>query len=557
VSNSPSRFTSFVALATLLATMAAACSGPAPAAIGAPTTGGAQTSGPEASAAPPSAPASTAARSGPFADPLAGRTVRGVATDVSIVLEDSARVAKLMPVEGGSISATGEDGSAYSLTFPSDALLVETEISLTPVARADGLPFGGDRTYAVQLGPDGLRLNNYAVLTITPATPIDLERQVMFEYLHDGRDVILASPVIDSREIKINVLHFSGSGVTDAQIATDREILGAYAERQLQDAVNETMGYERQHSLLCDTCPPTVDPGWYDEAAAAFDEQVVKPRVAAAGDSCEAGKLALNTVLGVGRQSELIGRLDSPTYPGLIDRVARMCVIEEFEDCVEHHRFFLMLPLYMGLARQQELGHFYSDATMAEARELTSKCLTFRLEFESTGKEVVRGTYDYESSVIATIMLRFNPATDLVGGNADYTNTDYEMHAPNCAVTTTPGGGLFRVFALLWDVDPGQPDRHGGYPDAQIGDFTMAYMPDISHESAMLKCPGMGAMPMALPAWSLAYYGVHEELFTKTGLVNQDWEIEGGELFATKEWDMAKDTFSEAGEFELYHVPGE
>src|SRR6185503_6493104 len=141
---------------------------------------------------------------------------------------------------------------------------------------------------------DGLTLNNYAVLTITPPTPIALDRQVMFGYLHDGRDVILAQPVMDSREIKINVLHFSGNGVTDGLLGSDRELLGAYAERQLSDAIAESMAFERQHQMLCDTCPPTVDMIAYTTALLdKYYELVVAPRVAAAGDSCEAGKLAV------------------------------------------------------------------------------------------------------------------------------------------------------------------------------------------------------------------------------------------------------------------------
>ena len=464
---------------------------------------------------------------------------------------------KIIPVEGGTLSATGADGAVYSLTFPADALLVETAISLTPVATAEGLPFGGGRTYAVQLGPDGLSLNNYAVLTITPPTPIAVDRQVMFGYLHDGRDVILAQPVMDSSEIKINVLHFSGNGVTDAEIATDRELLGAYAERQLQDAINETMGFERQHQLLCETCPPTVDMIAYTTAMLkAYYEQVVKPRVDAAADSCEAGKVAVATVLGAQRQGELLGFV-GPTYPGLYDRVARTCVIEEFEACVRHHRFYLMIPLYAGMARQQELGHFYSDGTMSEARDLTIKCVTFRLEFESTAKQDTPGALSYTSSVTSTIMLRYNPGTELTGGYAEYVNTSFSMTVPSCSVTTKTGGSTFAVIGLLWDVASGEPDSNGGYPDAQIGDFTLAYMPDNSTESGLLRCSGSAAMPMTFPAWSSAYLGVHLSDVTKTGLVDTSWKIKGGELFATKEWSLAKTTFEEEGSFELYHVPGE
>ncbi|MEO5703621.1 MAG: hypothetical protein ABIZ52_03915 [Candidatus Limnocylindrales bacterium] len=545
------RFMSALASATVLAMVAAACGGPVPAGTAGPASSGAIGIG-----APTAASTAPPTNAGSPGIALAGRTVHGGPIDVSVVLDAGAKAEKVIPVEGGTLSAIGADGTIYSLMFPADALLVETTISLTPVASADGLPFGGTRTYAVQLGPDGLSLNNYAVLTITPPSPIAVDRQVMFGYLRDGKDVILAQPVMDSSEIKMNILHFSGNGVTDASIATDRELLGAYAERQLSDAISETMAFERQHQLLCETCPPTVDSIAYTAAVMdAYYEQVVKPRVDAAGDSCEAGKLAVQTVLGVQRQNELLGILDRPTYPGLYDKVARLCVIEEFEACVEHHRIFLMLPLYLGMARQQELGHFYTEGTMAEARDLTTKCVTFRLEFKSTAKST--GALTYSSSVTSSIRLQFNPGTELTGGHAEYINTAFSMTVPNCSVTTTPGGSIFAVFGLLWDVDPGQPDSNGGYPDAQVGDFTLAYMPDNSTETAILKCPDAGPLPMTYPAWSIAYLGVHLSDVTRTGLVDTSWKIKGGELFATKEWSLAKGTFEEEGSFELYHVPGQ
>ena len=60
--------------------------------------------------------------------------------------------------------------------------------------------------------------------------------------------------------------------------------------------------------------------------------------------------------------------------------------------------------------------------------------------------------------------------------------------------------------------------------------------------------------------WSLAYYDAHiEELEPNWAL--EDWEMEYGHLYATKEWDKvgAAGTgipTTEEGSFELYHEPG-
>ena len=138
--------------------------------------------------------------------------------DVGVVLETGGTVESLIPVEGGVISATAADGTLYKLEIPADALLKETLIGLTPVTSISSMPFGSEQTYAVQLSPEGLFLQNFAILTITPAVEIPIGEQIMFGYQGIGSDLLLAAPVADSSEIKINVLHFSGYGVTSGSM---------------------------------------------------------------------------------------------------------------------------------------------------------------------------------------------------------------------------------------------------------------------------------------------------------------------------------------------------
>ena len=131
---------------------------------------------------------------------------------VGVALDSGKTVEAVIPVEGGTLSVTGADGTLYTLEIPSDALLNETTIGMTPVTSISDMPFGNERTYAVQLSPEGLFFQNFAILTITPAEEIPLAEQITFGYQGDGKDLILAAPVVDSSEIKIQVLHFSGNG---------------------------------------------------------------------------------------------------------------------------------------------------------------------------------------------------------------------------------------------------------------------------------------------------------------------------------------------------------
>ena len=495
--------------------------------------------------------------------------------DVDVVLDTDNMVEALIPVEGGSVTTTGADGTVYTLDIPSDALLNETTIGLTPVTRITGMPFGGEQPHAVQLSPDGLSLFNFAILTILPAEEIPLEEQIFFGYLGEGSDLVLAAPVVDSSEIKFNVLHFSGNGITRgirADLEGVRERLGGDAERRLQSAIGETLAIERQRQLLCDGCPSDVDIfEVLRERMREFDEQVVRQRVAAAGESCAAGRLAMRTLLGIERQRQLLGVEGEgeglARYLALMDPVGRICAIEEFELCVQDHVIHRMLPFWLGLRRENELlGGGVAEGAIREARELTVLCLTFRLELESTGTAIFQGAGSWESSVTSEVTLRFDPDELKVKGAGEYINTDYELQMDECSAAETPGGGSFDVYELrVLTAKPDQFSDPGFVTDDGLEvNFLMAYFPGISSERAIVTCPsGPGVppdiFPFDAPAWSVAFLDAHVPELVTEGLIAIDWEVHGGELYAEKEWDLvgaADPLASEEGNFKLFHTPG-
>ena len=57
---------------------------------------------------------------------------------------------------GATITATGADGTRYTLTIPANALLARQVIKVTPPTTIGGLPLSGGLVGAVQLAPDGL-----------------------------------------------------------------------------------------------------------------------------------------------------------------------------------------------------------------------------------------------------------------------------------------------------------------------------------------------------------------------------------------------------------------
>lgn len=494
---------------------------------------------------------------------------------VGVELDSAKTVEAVIPVEGGTLSVTGADGTLYTLEIPSDALLSETTIGMTPVSSISNMPFGNERTYAVQLSPEGLFFQNFATLTISPAEEIPLAEQITFGYQGDGKDLILAAPVVDSSEIKIQVLHFSGNGVTQgllADIEPVRQQLGGDAERRLQNAVSAELIRIRQEG---GEWVGAAVRAAFEDVFQQYEEQVVKPRVAAAGESCANGKLAIQTVYQLERLRQLAGQSTGgdplAKYPGLMDKASQVCVIEEFELCVEDHVIHRMLPVWTDLVRQYALLGINDNAVLREARELTVKCLTFKLKFESTGTLKDVGGGGYESTVKSEITLRFNPDDFKISGEAPLVNEEFEFTMPDpCVVTSVPGGGTFEVFRLK--ILTARPDFTSGGPTDITGwevGFLLSYMPGNTSESASYVCEFAGggrtqqSLP-AFPAWTSAFLATHSAELDSSSFVSDiggfiaiDWEVFGDEYFAKKEWIKETAEMVEVGTFKLYHTPGQ
>src|SRR5690554_2419296 len=93
-------------------------------------------------------------------------------------------VSEQIPLTGGTLETTSEDGTTYRLTLPATALLSPTTVSMTPLSRIDGAPVSGS-LHGVVLEPAGLRLYDAATLEITPASG-DATSAIGFAAQDDG-----------------------------------------------------------------------------------------------------------------------------------------------------------------------------------------------------------------------------------------------------------------------------------------------------------------------------------------------------------------------------------
>jgi hypothetical protein len=406
---------------------------------------------------------------------------------------------------GGQISATGGDGTVYTLDLPQNALPASVVITMTPLAKVTGMPFDGKPTYAVQLQPEGLYLYEDAILTIAPTTAIPLAQQLFFGYQAGGQIVTLAMPVVDSKDLKIRLMHFSGYGVAaevsaegwasiDAQLGGDTShdiyINSLAAEAVAQERADPQSGTRAGDSALGQAVQDLIDQ---------WENDVVKPSLEKAGSSCQAGKDAIHDLLDMERTRQLLGLPSSSATMAKVMELAQsgaiVCINEEYQRCLNQHVINTLLPLYIDQLRQQAIEQEDSQAAVPDsqalvlARDLTTKCLTFELQFHSLGK-FDTGDGGYTSEVDGKIMLHFDPATFTIQGSGPMDNLSFTFTMPKggkgmkCTTTSQTGGSIFEAKSLEYVEDT----RSETDPELYVRDFKLLYFPGVTSESYKIHC---------------------------------------------------------------------
>ena len=202
----------------------------------------------------------------------------GAAVIVTPALDTAHAVTLVIPAAtGGSITATGADGSVFTLTLPANALLSDEAITLTPLTGLSGLPVSGGLLAGVDLGPAGLELQQAATLTIAPATTVPADQQVGFGYhAVAGQQQFHFHALALASTISLAVTHFSGAGV--GQGAPGNGGTPSSPADLLEEQIAQLISQERGCQLTGGSC----DPNFYDELYQLFQDfytQVVTPLV--------------------------------------------------------------------------------------------------------------------------------------------------------------------------------------------------------------------------------------------------------------------------------------
>jgi len=234
--------------------------------------------------------------------------------NVRLAFDSTNASSEVIGEEGGTVSATGSDGSYFQLVIPKGALHRREKITMIPVSRVDGLPLEkGGAVATVQLEPEGLRFDKAVKLTLEPAHPVPVGDQVGFAYVTHGTDTHLYPARGDSLSMEMQLLHFSGYGFGKAPPSDPGRIHLLYASAQmarLEAELARVIDKARRAELLGDPGSEKENLNFLATFFKVMDEYydgVIAPTMKIAETDDRMAECALGFYLGWLRQLELLG----------------------------------------------------------------------------------------------------------------------------------------------------------------------------------------------------------------------------------------------------------
>lgn len=280
-------------------------------------------------------------------------------TDIVVVRDQAAAVEAMIGIEGGSLEAVGGDGAVWRLDVPRGALAADTMIRAVP-AILEGVDVP---SWTLMFEPSGLFFYEFATLTIATPVEVPIENQFAFSLDDEGSALGAAPIVVDSATPTLLVGHFSGYGLAQAtppERAALLERRAADADARIQSQLGEAIGELRQAAFSGED-----EPFDFRElvtmAFEEFERDVLKPRLEAAGASCEATQRAVQTAIGYARQRLLLGFETSTNLPGIMELInsdvqpGGKCEEEAIRQCIEAEDPSILIEFWLGAERQRQL----------------------------------------------------------------------------------------------------------------------------------------------------------------------------------------------------------
>jgi len=236
---------------------------------------------------------------------------------VATVPEVSRASSATLGAGGGSIEATGGDGTRYRLIVPPGALSDDVEITVTPAA-VDGLDEVADEVAAgVEFAPPGLQFELSAFLIVELAPGRTLPEGAIFSSTHRGDEPGIELPPAtvsaDSTSVQMQIDHFSGATVWSGSFEQLKVLWNAqWAAVPLLDAqVPGFVAAAKAAVAAVGTSQAEASAALYVSEAVKVHQEVLVPLIDAGDDSIDdvlvarkavvifAGHLAMIEALGV------------------------------------------------------------------------------------------------------------------------------------------------------------------------------------------------------------------------------------------------------------------
>lgn len=438
------------------------------------------------------------------------------ARHVSVVTDPGhAATQRISAAAGGTVTATGADGSHYTLVLPANALISDETISLTPVTGVRGLRGHGRPAAGVQLGPDGLLLLKPATLTITPAAGVPVARQIGYAWHGSGLQSGLYPPTLDTKSFTLRLAHFSGYELIDGS-ARDRASL-ANQPTNVQDrwadveaaaaaarAAGETPAAEERYAQAM-----------HDYLQTQYDA-VVKPQLDAAVGDDTLADAALQTGLSWARTASVLGAGFDAEQRYVMDAMAKIldnAIKAAAARCDAGQIAFVQRMLSIARIRAV-LGLSEPSADL----DAVQKCLQFRLDFTANSTMVAGYTFTSTVEVKDLAISAFGAASTTgeqpVSRSVTYTSETasgddcvWSFGAPEERVP-------FTVYSLSVDASLREVIGANGQAtfDTPPPSFTLDMAPGSYLEPATVQCPGdeNGPTPTSVATYLTGWLVTHQ-----------------------------------------------
>ena len=490
--------------------------------------------------------------------------------DAKIKVDETKKVTVLIKAkEGGELELTNTRGDNFKLTIPAEALLLDTEISLSEISTFENSVLNFSQTPSgVEISPDGLALFKVATLTITPKIKISPKELAAFTSNASGMDVHFAN--INSNgatgPIELSLLHFSNYSIYSS--LTVRESIRSASMSLSKNRISNWIANQLQLKKNGEN----YDQEFFENSIKDWINSVLKPMINDIG-SCAAGRATIVELYGSERQAELLGldikkHIDINFREVLFNKTYNYCYEETERACYQDHRPFDVLHAGLSAARQSMLMLDYLNPFAIKMLNLSEKCLNFEFEMYS---KMTGG--DSSSGVSVTAKAKFPFNYDSYGRPLKITGpiqvmdmqmftegSDTEcsltsLSAPPVDMTITHFGMAdMRFDQTLW------VNLANLIPPSQGNFLCIITDPDTGH-----KTPFPISMPPGGPTensfWGGMLVATHhlgkarDYNMEKGQLEPRKWNVHYGDIFATKDYDQKVEEVTEKTNIIIYHRP--